>query len=166
MTFGQMMLPEFDHEMASTRKTLERLPAGKFDFTPHPKSGTMAWTAAHIIQMLHWGVMTCTTSSVDLADPANQERPVQPKTAADAVAAFDKGVAALRPALEAVTDAQMSETWELKQGDKVFLSMPRAGVLRTVVFNHIIHHRAQLALYLRLNDVPVPALYGPSADES
>jgi uncharacterized damage-inducible protein DinB len=152
--------------MAGTRKTLERLPEGKFDFKPHEKSPTMGWMAGHIAQMTQWGTMTCKTESVDLAAPENQERPPQPKTAQEAVAAFDKNVAEFRAALEQTTDEKMMEPWTLKMGDKIIFSMPRAAVLRGFVFSHLIHHRAQLTVYLRMNGVPVPALYGPSADES
>ena len=130
MSISQFLLGEFDHEMAGTRKTLERLPEGKFNFKPHEKSPTMGWMANHIVQMTHWGTMTCKSDSVDLAAPENQER-----------------------------------SWTLCMGDRVFFTMPRVAVLRGMVFNHLIHHRAQLTVYLRMNGVPVPALYGPSADE-
>ena len=165
MTTSQSLLGEFDHEMAGTRKTLERLPDGKFDFKPHEKSPTMGWMAAHIAQMTHWGTMTCTTDSVDLAAPEYQERPLQPKTAQEAVAAFDKNAAGFRAVLAQTTDEQMMQPWTLRMGDKVIFTMPRVAVLRGFVLNHLIHPRAQLTVYLRMNGVPVPALYGPSADE-
>jgi uncharacterized damage-inducible protein DinB len=166
LTISQSFLGEFDHEMAGTRKTLERLPEGKFDFKPHEKSPTMGWMAAHIAQMTHWGTMTCKQNSVDLAAPEQQERPPQPTTAQQAVEAFDKNAAEFRAALAQTTDEQMMQPWTLKMGDKTIFTMPRAAVLRGFVLNHLIHHRAQLTVYLRMNGVPVPALYGPSADES
>lgn len=165
MTISQMLLGELEYEAAGTRKALERLPAGKFDFRPHPKSGTLGWLAGHIANLWHWGTMTCTKDGIDLAAPEYQERPPQPTTAQEAVEMFDRQLAELRAALEKVTDEQMMETWTLKMGDRTFFSMPRMAVLRGTVFNHAIHHRAQLTVYLRMNDVPVPALYGPSADE-
>jgi uncharacterized damage-inducible protein DinB len=166
LTISQSFLGEFDHEMAGTRKTLERLPEGKFDFKPHEKSPTMGWMAAHLAQMTHWGTLICKESSVDLAAPEHQERPPQPTTAQEAVAAFDKNAAEFRAALEQTTDEQMMQPWSLKMGEQTFFTMPRVAALRGFVFNHIIHHRAQLTVYLRMNGVPVPALYGPSADES
>jgi uncharacterized damage-inducible protein DinB len=166
MTISQMLLGELDHETAGTRKTLERLPAGKFDFRPHPKSPTLGWLAGHIAGLAHWGTMTCTTPSVDLAAPENQARPAEPTTAEEALERFDQQMAKFRAALEKVTDEQMMEPWTLKMGDRVFFTMPRMAVLRGTVLNHAIHHRAQLTVYLRMNGVPVPALYGPSADEN
>ena len=156
---------EFDHEMAGTRKTLERLPEGKLDFKPHEKSPTMGWMAGHIANMAGWGTMTCKTEFLDLAAPEHQEQPPEPATAQQAVATFDKNVAEFRAALERITDEQMMQPWSLRMGDKVIFTMPRVAVLRGMVFNHLIHHRAQLTVYLRMNGVPVPALYGPSADE-
>jgi uncharacterized damage-inducible protein DinB len=102
---------------------------------------------------------------VDLAAPEYQERPLQPKTAQEAVAAFDKNAAGFRAVLAQTTDEQMMQPWTLRMGDKVIFTMPRVAVLRGFVLNHLIHHRAQLTVYLRMNGVPVPALYGPSADE-
>ena len=166
MTISQSLLGELDHESAGTRKTLERLPADKFDFRPHPKSPTMGWLAGHIAGLAHWGAMTCTTQSLDLAAPEHQRRPAEPTTAQEALDRFNQETAKFRAALEQVTDAQMMEPWTLKLGDRIFFTMPRAAVLRGMVFNHAVHHRAQLTVYLRMNGVPVPALYGPSADEN
>ena len=166
MTISQSLLGEFDQEMAGTRKTLERMPSGKFDFKPHEKSPTMGWMAAHIANMANWGTMTCKEESVDLAAPEAQERRQEPTTAEEAVATFDKNVAEFRAVLAQTTDERMMQPWSLKMGDKTIFTQPRVAVLRGFVFNHIIHHRAQLTVYLRMNGVPVPALYGPSADES
>ncbi len=122
--------------------------------------------ANHIAQMTRWGAMTCKSDCVDLAAPENQERLAEFKSAHEAVAAFDKNTAEFRSALEQTTDEQMMVSRSLKMGDKTFFTMPRIAVLRGMVLNHLIHHRAQLTVYLRMNGVPVPALYGPSADES
>lgn len=166
MTISHALLGEFDHEMAGTRKTLERLPEGEFDFRPHEKSPTMGWMAGHIAHMTTWGTAVCTTEFLDLAAPENQARPPQPTTAQEAVESFDKSAAEFRAALLATNDEQMMQPWTLRMGDRVILAMSRVAVLRGMVFNHIIHHRAQLTVYLRMNGVPVPPLYGPSADES
>ena len=166
MTISHALLGEFDHEMAGTRKTLERLPEGKFDFKPHEKSPTMGWLAGHLVNIAHWGTMTCTTDSVDLAAPEAQVRPAEPTTAQEAVAAFDKNVAEFRALLAQTSDERMMQPWALKMGERTIFNMPRVGVLRGFVFSHLIHHRAQLTVYLRMNGVPVPGLYGPSADES
>lgn len=166
MTISHALLGEFDYEMAGTRKTLERLPAGKFDFKPHEKSPTMGWLAGHIGNIAQWGILTCKEDSVDLAAKENQERPALPTTAQEAVAVFDKNAAGFRAALEQTTDEQMMQHWSLKMGERTIFNMPRVAVLRGFVFSHLIHHRAQLTVYLRMNGVPVPALYGPSADES
>jgi uncharacterized damage-inducible protein DinB len=166
MAISQHLLGEWAEESAGTRKTLQRLPADKFDFRPHPKSGTLGWLAGHIAHLPHWGTIVCTTESLDLAAPENQQRPPQPAAAQEAVDAFDQESAQFRAALEKVSDEQMMETWTLKMGDRTLISLRRVAVLRHLVFNHSVHHRGQLTVYLRLNDVPVPALYGPSADEN
>lgn len=166
MTISQSLLGELDRESAGTRKTLERLPAGKFDFRPHPKSGTLGWLAGHIANLPHWGTMVCTTDSVNLAASEYRQRPPEPVTAQQAVECFDQQTATFRAALQKMSDEQMMETWTLKMGDRTFMAVPRLAALRGLVFNHAVHHRAQLTVYLRMNDVPVPALYGPSADES
>jgi uncharacterized damage-inducible protein DinB len=166
VTISQLLISEFDHEVAGTHKTLERSPEGKFDFKPHEKSPTLGWVASHIANMTQWGSKICTTDSFDLASPDNQKRPPEATTAQQLVETFDKNAAAFRAALEQTTDEQMMQPWTLRMGDKVIFTMPRVAVLRGMVFNHLIHHRAQLAVYLRMNGVPVPALYGPSADEN
>jgi uncharacterized damage-inducible protein DinB len=166
LTISHSLLGEFDQEMAGTRKTLERLPEGKFGFKPHEKSPSMGWMAGHIVHLNKWGIMTCKSDFVDLGAPENQRRDPEPTTAQQAVEAFDKNAAEFRAALAQTTDEQMMQPWSLRMGEKVVFTMPRVAVLRSMVFNHLIHHRAQLTVYLRMNGVPVPALYGPSADES
>lgn len=157
------LLNEFDHEMENTRKTLERVPEDKFGWKPHEKSGTMIWLAGHVANIPSWPKFTIEQDSLDL-DPKIQPPP-PPKTTKELVAMFEQNVASGRAAIAAATEPKMFETWTLKSGGKVLFSMPRIAVLRSMVMNHIIHHRAQLTVYLRLNDIPVPALYGPSADE-
>lgn len=163
---AQSLLPEFDHEMPNTRKTLERVPDGKFDWKPHEKSGTLGWMTAHLASLPAWGEMTLQTDSLDVNPPGGQTFQMpKPATSAEAVALFDQHVASFRAALERSSDAVLMKPWTLLSGGKEIFTMPKIAVLRGVVMNHIVHHRGQLTVYLRLNDVPVPALYGPSADE-
>jgi uncharacterized damage-inducible protein DinB len=163
---AQSLLPEFDQEMPNTRKTLERVPDGKFDWKPHEKSGTLGWMAAHLSTLPMWGEMTLNTDSLDVNPPGGSsfEMP-KPTTRAEVVELFDKHAAAFRSALEGASDAAMMQPWTLLSGGKEIFTMPKVAVLRGMVLNHLVHHRGQLTVYLRLNDIPVPALYGPSADE-
>ena len=166
MPISQMMLPEFDHEMANTRKTLERVPDDKFDWKPHQKSMTLGGLATHLSNIPSWTKNTFEANELDLA-PAGQEAPrlEQAKSTMEVLAAFDKNVAAARAALASATDDKWMDNWSLLMGGKTIFTLPRAGVMRGFVMNHLIHHRAQLGVYLRLLDIPVPSIYGPSADE-
>ena len=161
---AQSLLPEFDHEMANTRKTLERVPEDKLEWKPDPKSMTMGRLAGHIAEMPGWGAFTVSQAEMDLAAGGHQQ-PTVATSRGQLLAEFDKNVAASRAAIAGASDATLMEPWSLKNGSQVLLTMPKIGVIRTFVMNHIIHHRAQLTVYYRLNGVPVPALYGPSADE-
>jgi uncharacterized damage-inducible protein DinB len=166
MTIAESMLPEFDQEMANTRKVLERAPADKFSWKPHAKSFELGALAAHIANMAEWANLTLKQDSFDYAPPGAPpyETPKFSSTPA-LVAAFDKSVAQARSALTAAEDSRMLAPWSLMAGGKTVMTMPRVAVIRSFVMNHIIHHRAQMTVYLRLNDIPVPGLYGPSADE-
>jgi uncharacterized damage-inducible protein DinB len=166
MKISETLLPEFDQEMANTHKVLERVPAAKFSWKPHPKSFEFGALAAHVANMADWASLTLESDSFDYAPPGAPPYET-PKFAStqDLVAAFDKSVAKARTALAAADDAKMMAPWTLMAGGKALMTMPRVAVVRTFVMNHIIHHRAQLTVYLRLNDIPVPGLYGPSADE-
>ncbi len=156
-------ISEFQHEAATTRKILERVPADKFDWTPHEKSMPMGRLAVHVAEMTDWAKETITTDELDFA---NQEyKPFEPKTTAELVEYFDGKVNETIEVLSNVSDEAMMEDWTLRNGEQVYFTMMRVQVLRGMVFNHIIHHRGQLSVYLRLNDIPVPAMYGPSADE-
>jgi len=167
MAMNQALLGEFDHEMASTRKSLERVPDGKFDWKPHTKSMTMGALAAHIAFIPHWAKLTLDTPNFEVNPPGGQQaRPPELKTKADVLAFFDKNVPEARAAIAAASDQSMMTPWSLLNGGKTVFTMPRIGVLRAMIMNHMIHHRAQLGVYLRLNDVPVPSIYGPSADEA
>jgi uncharacterized damage-inducible protein DinB len=166
MKISDSLLPEFDQEMANTHKVLERVPADRFSWKPHPKSFSMGALAAHVANMADWASLTLTSDSFDYAPPGAPpyQTPEFPTTA-DLVAAFDKSVAQARSALASADDANLTAPWSLMAGGKTVMTMPRVAVIRSFVMNHIIHHRAQLTVYIRMNDVPVPALYGPSADE-
>jgi len=159
---GETMLPEFDHEMANTRKALERIPADRLDFRPHERSWSLLELGGHLAQLPRWTVMTLDTTELDIDAPF--ERP-QIETRDDILSAFDASVAEARAALEAATAEDLMVTWSLKAGGQVAFALPRVAVLRSFVMNHGIHHRGQLTVYLRLLGAPVPALYGPSADE-
>jgi uncharacterized damage-inducible protein DinB len=161
MAISDALLPEFDHEMANTRKTLERVPEGKFDWKPHEKSSSMGWLATHLATIPSWTVATLQKDSFDVGDP--QAHPVPPTK--DVLELFDKNVADARAALTSTKDEQFLQPWSLINKGRTIFTMPKVAVLRTFVMNHLIHHRAQLGVYLRLNDIPVPSIYGPSADE-
>ncbi len=163
MPINQSFLGEFDHEMASTRKTLERVPEDKFDWAPHPKSMKMGQLAMHLAEMPSW---TKETIEKDTIDISGYTGPPPIKSRKELLALFDKNVATARAALIAATDdANWMKTWSMMKGGKAVFTMPKVAVMRSFVFNHNVHHRAQLGVYLRLNNVPVPAIYGPSADE-
>ena len=164
MSIAQSMLPEFDHEFAQLRKTLERVPEGKWDYTPHPKSMPLGRLSGHLAELGAWINSTIEADELDFAKM--QYVPFVPATNAELLAKLDAVVAQARPVLAAASDADMMKPWSLRQGPAVFFTMPKVAVLRSFVMNHMIHHRAQLGVYLRLNDVPVPSTYGPSADES
>ncbi len=161
------LLAEFDVEMANTRKSLERVPEDKLGWKPHAKSGTMGWLATHVATLPGWAAETIEKDSFDLAPPGGAEppRPAEAASRRELLARFDECVAKGRAAIASADDARMFTSWTLLKGGQTIFSMPKIAVLRSFVMNHLIHHRAQLGVYLRLNDVPVPALYGPSADE-
>ncbi len=167
MTIGQSMIPEFDMEMANTRKVLERIPNDKLDWRIHEKSNTIGWVGNHLADIPRWVEMTINHDTFDV-EPATGEpyRSPNEQSVEAILALFDTNVAQARKLLEHVDDATLHGTWKLlKQGNQI-MAMPRLVVLRTWVLNHTIHHRAHLCVYLRVNDIPVPGLYGPSADEN
>jgi uncharacterized damage-inducible protein DinB len=166
MAIRDTILPEFDMEMESTRRTLERVPDEQFSWKPHEKSGTLGWMAGHIANLPSWAKMTMELEALDLA-PAGGWNFTLPKPAnrKELLEVFDKSRAEARAALAAADDAAFAKPWALLMAGNELFREPRAAVLRRMVFNHIIHHRGQLTMYFRLLNVPVPALYGPSADE-
>ena len=166
MSISASLLPELDQEMAGTRTTLERIPEDKFDFRPHPKSFNLISLATHIANMIGWGRDTLASESFDVAPVGGEPYKEEPAASvAELLETFDKNLAEFRAALAAASDADFMVNWSLLAGGNVVFSMPRIACIRGMILNHLIHHRAQLTVYLRMNDVPVPALYGPSADE-
>lgn len=166
MSISQILLPEYDHEMASTRKVLERIPGDRLDWKAHESSNTIGWVGTHLANIPGWTEMTLTRDSLDIAPPGGEPQRTAPAGSVQAILEqFDRNVAAGRAALVAARDEDFFKPWSLLSGGATIFTMPRLAVLRTFVLNHMIHHRAHLCVYLRLNDVPVPGLYGPSADE-
>ncbi len=166
MSIAAAMLPELDQEMANTRKTLERVPEDKFDWKPHEKSFSFGEMANHLARLPGWGTATLTTDSMDLDPEKGEFVPPPPVDTLEGVlAAFDESVAEFKAVLEGVSDEDFMKHWTLLNGGQELFSMPRVAVVRAFVLNHVYHHRGQLTVYLRLNDLPLPALYGPSADE-
>jgi uncharacterized damage-inducible protein DinB len=157
---AEIFLQEFDAEMAATRRLLERVPADGLDWKPHAKSRSLGQLATHVTELARWGVRiegpTWALGS-DKAPALN--------SAKELVARFDENVGASRAAIAAKSDDQVREKFTLMRDGKVFLEMPKAAVLRRIFMNHFIHHRGQLTVYMRLRDVALPSIYGPTADE-
>ena len=165
MSIAEILLPEYDHEMATTRRVLEIVPAADAGWRPHPKSTTLGDLAAHVSRIPMWGRYTLQETELDLGLPENAKvAQAAFTTTPELVEAFDRNVRETREALAATPDAEMGKTWTLKNGGAVMFSLPRAAVLRAFVLSHMIHHRGQLSVYLRLRDVPLPSIYGPTAD--
>ena len=162
MSIAQTLLPEFDQEMANTRKMLERVPDGKFDYKPHQKSMSLGQLAAHTAEIPSYATATMRVESMNFT---GEEKPFLPATRQELLEAFDKHVAESREALSKATDEELAKIWTLTYKGSQIFAMPRSAVLRSMVMNHLIHHRSQLGVYLRLNNVEVPGMYGPSADE-
>jgi uncharacterized damage-inducible protein DinB len=166
MTISEALLPEFDQEAAKTRTVLERCPEDKFGWKPHPKSSTMAALATHLVNMTGWTAETIAKDSLDIAPPGAPPYREEPLTSRkELLERYDKNLAVAKEAIAGASDEHLMKPWTLLAGGQTIFSMPRIAVLRTMVISHSIHHRAQLGVYLRLNDIPVPAIYGPSADE-
>lgn len=165
MSIADTLLPEFDHEMANTRRMLEVVPADAADWRPHPRSFTLGDLAAHIARLPIWGRYTLEQPELDLGAPENASLArARYTTTPELLERFDRHVRETRAPLAATSDADMGKVWTLKNAGTVIFSMPRVAVIRGFVLSHMIHHRGQLSVYLRLRDVPLPALYGPTAD--
>lgn len=161
MTISQLLLPEFDKEMASTRKILACVPDEKLAYQPHEKSMTLGRLATHVAELPRWAVRAITTESFEIV-------PGKPNTAAsqaELLTIFDNAAGEARGAIEDASDEHLSVEWSLIFGGRKMMTVPRYMVVRTMMMNHLIHHRAQLGVFLRLNHVAIPGMYGPSADE-
>ncbi len=163
MPMVDALLPELDHEMSVTRKMLARVPLTNGDWKPHEKSRTMRQLASHIANIPRLATNVLTASSLDIG--VGYARKGDCQTTEELVARFDEHVADVRKELVGKTDAELLTTWKLEREGKEMFSMPKASAIRNFFFGHLIHHRGQLSVYLRLNDIPVPSCYGPSADE-
>ena len=162
MTISQMLLPEFDQEMASTRKILECVPEDKFTWKPHEKSMTLGRLASHVAEMPQWTQATINEEKLELTPGM---KPFNAATRDELLTSLDQNTAAAREAIQGASDEHLGKTWSLIYGGQTIFSMPRAAVLRNMVMSHMIHHRGQLSVYLRLLEVPIPGMYGPSADQ-
>jgi uncharacterized damage-inducible protein DinB len=166
MTYAETLLPEFDQEMAKTRKVLERVPEDKLDWKAHPKSNTIGWNANHLADLPGWSKAIFAGPQFDFAPVGGERRQTSKlKKRQEVLELFDRNVADMRMALSQAKDEDLKNSWSLLAGGKPIFTMPRTAVVRSLVLNHIIHHRAILCVYLRLNNVPVPGCYGPSGDE-
>lgn len=163
MTISEALLSEFDQEIAKTRKTLERVPADKPDFAPHPSSRPLGKLAPHVAELAGFGLSILTTPQVDFS--SGSYKPLPFESPAQLVKVLEEGAAKVRQALIDTSDDAWKENWKLSFQGKALFDGPRFLAYREMFLNHLVHHRAQLGVYLRLNGVPVPALYGPSADE-
>ena len=161
MIVAATFLKEFDPEMASTRRMLERVPASGFDWKPHPKSKTLGELATHITELPRWGVRLHGDSFTVGSEPAPPM-----KSAGELVARFDENVREGREAIAAMSDTDLEAEFRVLRQGQVFFALKKRALLKRVLLNHLIHHRGQLSVYLRLNDVPLPSIYGPTADEA
>lgn len=163
MSLSENLVGELQYEAATTRKCLERVPAESFDWKPHEKSMTMGRLATHIAEMIGWVKDTVEKPELDFA--TMDYKPFEPKTTAELVAFLDKNIADAAESLKNASDETLLANWKMRNGEQVYFDMPRVAVIRGMLIKHIVHHRGQLSVYLRLNDIPVPEIYGPSADE-
>ncbi len=163
MALNEDLLEDFDQELAHTRTVLQRVPQDRMGWRPHPKSWTLGTLANHLVWLPTWVPSALLEDSRDLDRQEGRLEIIESKQAL--LDLFDWNVDAARRALAACSGEGLHEPWSLRRGSRILFTLPRERVIRTYVLNHIIHHRAQLGVYLRMNDVPLPPIYGPSADE-
>ncbi len=163
MTFSEWLLPEFDEEVKNTRKLLECVPDGSLDFQPHPKSMKLGRLAVHVAELPSW---TNLMLDQEVLEMTPDYKPTVVTSAAELLKILDDSASSARAKIAAATDEDWAVTWTFKWAGETVLSAPRSKVMRGTIMNHLVHHRAQLGVYLRLLDVKIPGMYGPSADES
>jgi uncharacterized damage-inducible protein DinB len=163
MTIARSLIGEFDHETANTRRVLERVPMEKYDWTPHPRSMSLGRLANHLATLVSWGSFAFTSDELDLSK--TDYNPPDRHRREELLSDFDDYVAETRHVLEEASDELALSPWTLRDGEKVLFTLPRIAFVRSMVINHMIHHRAQLGVFLRLLDIPIPGPYGASADE-
>lgn len=161
-TMVRRTLGDLDNELATTRRVLERVPDAHGDWKPHPKSMSLMEMASHVASLLGWGTAILTSDGMDFAQ---SPPPSKAGSREELLARFDENAARLRELLAAADDPTLLGTWTGRNGDRVVIALPRIAMMRAMIVNHMIHHRGQLSVYLRLNDVPLPMMYGPTADE-
>ncbi|HYU35054.1 MAG TPA: DinB family protein [Thermoanaerobaculia bacterium] len=166
MKLSQTLLPQFDQEMATTRKLLERVPDDRIGWKPHEKSMSLGRLATHLAELAGFGSRIMEQDSLDVSSRVGSG--YQPKvleSSREMVELFDENVRNSRAEIEKAEDQDLLKHWSLRNGEQVIFNLPRVAVLQTMLISHSIHHRGQLSVYLRLNDVPLPSIYGPTADE-
>ena len=166
MAIRDSLLPEFDHEMATTRRLFQRIPDADLGWKPHEKSRGLGHLANHIVGIPHWCTLVLGSTVFDVATLGPDVRATAPPSVAHLISDFDAKVVAARTALSAAVDPEMLCPWTLKHGDHEVFTLPRVAAIRSFIMNHLIHHRGQLTVYLRLRDVALPSIYGPTADEA
>ena len=165
MTTAQLLLQDFDVEISNTRRTLERVPEGNNDFKPHEKSMPLGKLAMHCATMPLFGSYIFEDDGMDLAAPKHPHIPLVLESREACLRQFDEAAAKCRAAIASASDEALAQPWRFRFGEHLISDVARSLTFRMMCFNHLIHHTAQLGVYLRLQDIPVPALYGPSADE-
>lgn len=165
MAIIEALLPEFDHEFGTTRRLLERVPEPQFGWRPHEKSWTLGQLAGHLANIPYWCTAALTADFLDLGSVDELVQPRVPASREILLKEFDARLASARERLAIMTDPELLAPWTLRNGSHEFFTMPKISVVRTFVMNHQIHHRGQLTVYLRMSDVPLPPIYGPTADE-
>jgi len=164
MPLNESLIAELQMEATGTRKMIERVPEKSFDWKPHDKSMTLGRLAYHICENPQWVSVTVDKDEIDFA--ANDYVPKEAKTTAELLKVFDDSLAEAVECLKNASDEKLMGNWTMRNGETVYFTMPKTAVLRSFVLNHIIHHRGQLSVYLRMLDVPLPQIYGPTADET
>ena len=165
MTIAEILLEDFDAEISNTRRTLERVPEDKPDYKPHEKSMPLGRLAMHCATLPLFGYYLIEDDSMDLAAPKRPHADLTFKSRADCLAQLDESAAKCRAALQSASDDHLRAPWRFTWGEQLISDDSRIRQFRSIFFNHLIHHVAQVGVYLRLNNIPLPALYGPSADE-